>query len=957
MASYQGSLDKNNDPQNPINLQLVNMVMGARQQRFDYNQSQYDQALQELKLNENILIRPEDKQYFAEKTRNLIAGVNKGGTVDWANSGLTRQINSHIKQVLDDDYIIDQMGQSSKIRNFYTQVEEKRKKNPELYSDVNFNDAIKQAGLNEYMQGVDSEGNRVDSVGNLQYKDYIDAPKVLNESVAKWAKDHGYKTVIDSENKGYYFENTKREVLTKDEILNYIGTVVDPNIQGQLQINARSTFGNMGDKEFNDYFKQRYEFDNKKDEVELAKQKALEKIATGADVETVKNNISALNSKIQTRKEKIQQGTFSRNEQYSAYQKDLFNNIADSYDRNTITDIDYNTIPLEIAKFEFDKEYKIEKLRLDKLALDKKNSAGQSTDVGTPLPEVPNQDENKKDDLTQIRESFMTTQAQLRSTLENEDEEYRALQSKEAKDAYLIEIVKNGGKINPKTQKPLKMSVINAAANHKSNYEAYSTYQNEIIKTIGNNVVEAFNDLQKGVVNGSNLKVDNLAKTMPNFAKSLKKGKDFSQLTKEEQEVARYEFVSNALKYGEVDGKEKQMYESYLTNLKKRNAKDKAFMDKAEAEDKNQSGLFSGLGDLAAGAFSIVGGSTAATAGGVWQTIFQGKRAGVEQAFEGLKGAFSGLDRVSTGLSKVINSSRDNSPIAPQDTNITELEGRDTGSGKDIWNRFTNNVGASIKKQDEGLTPYLETLPEKTSYSFSTQSDSQKETADILRQIVLKNGDVVPADGANNYDLSYDAATKKYAITYLAKSDNQKVTNPVIVDAQLMPKLITNRFYNSEKNWTTSKNNPKAKLPVYVYDPPYSATDSAQILENFNIIAPNTFSDKELYEMTYNPLFYPPKDRFDAIIKAVPEIKENEDKQKALNELVNSTFEVVPVAYPGVGFFADVYKVQGKTRTRLNKPNEVPLGEDYNPQEFLRKQVEVVGIFTNREVEAIKKAK
>src|SRR5690606_24163893 len=103
---------------------------------------------------------------------------------------------------------------------------------------------------------------------------------------------------------------------------------------------------------------------------------------------------------------------------------------------------------------------------------------------------------------------------------------------------------------------------------------------------------------------------------------------------------------------------------------------------------------------------------------------------------------------------------------------------------------------------------------------------------------------------------------------------------------------------------------------------------------------PNTFSEAEQYQLAYNPLFYPPEERYNAIVEKYPVIKEDPSKQQQLNSLVNSVIEVVPVVYPGQGFFADVYKVQGKNRTRISSPNEIFLGETYNPQDFLRKQVQ-----------------
>lgn len=947
MSNYLSAPYETNKPPQDENFQLLYKTMEMRQGKYDANKAKAEQTL--AYYGEKLKgLRGEDNEYIAAKLNDLSSTIKEAG--DLSLSSNSDNIMSRIGAVAKDPIVESAVVNRVKFDNLNKEYAERVKKGDGSANEINYLDALKQGGYEDYMNG------KTNSLGNLSYKSYIDVPKVVNELTSEWATKHGYKTVFDSKNGGYYFQNTEREVLTKDEILNFIGSVVDPSMQSQIEINARATFGNMKDADYNQYFTQRYTQENEMDVMELAKQQALQKSVSGQEAEIVQSNINILESRIGERKQKIANGTFDKSEQYSAYRKDLFSKIASNYERDNIVDIEYDTTPLEIAKFELDKTYKAEDIRIkqETLQLEKTAATQANMPAGTALPEVSDSDEEtKEDDFTQIRTSFIDTQSQLRAALERDDPAYRAKESKEAKDAYLLQIIKSGGKINPNSQEPLSISVVNAVNNHKSNYEAYVGYKKGVYKEMDVSIVDAYEDLRQGIKNKSDLNVDNLAITMPNFAKALKSGKEFSKLTEEEKDLARYEFTSNALKYGTGnEPREKELYEMYLQSLNTRNRKNPQFKTKTTEADQKV-GFLSGIKDAVSSPLKTTLSLVSAVAGGAWQSVFQGREAGKKAFNSNFADAAMSIGESLTGGGQLVRVARDITPFGGQDTNITELEGRDTSSGTDVWDKFKGKIRASVDSQNLAIKPYTKNIPAKTSYSFSTEDKSQEGVAEVLRQVVIKNGGVLPSDGSNNYDLSYNARTKQYSVSYISKVEQSKIKTPLVVDEALMPKVIRDSMNTSQENWNTSKNNSKAKLPVFVYSPPFSESQTARTIENFNKIAPNTFSEQEQYKMTYNPLFLPPQARYEAISELYPIIKENQEMQEQLNSLINSTIEVVPVVSPGVGFFADVYKVQGNKRVKLNKGNDVPLGETYDPQDFLRKQLMIVGDYTNKEIEKI----
>ncbi len=72
MASYASIVENVPEYINPINFDLLGKVMGAKQARFDQNLAQTEQVMAELKLQENLLLRDEDKQAFVSKVQGLV---------------------------------------------------------------------------------------------------------------------------------------------------------------------------------------------------------------------------------------------------------------------------------------------------------------------------------------------------------------------------------------------------------------------------------------------------------------------------------------------------------------------------------------------------------------------------------------------------------------------------------------------------------------------------------------------------------------------------------------------------------------------------------------------------------------------------------------------------------------------------------------------------------------------
>ena len=240
MASYLSTPDTPQEYQSPINLNLLNQALSVNQGKYDNGLQKYNNNLAQLKVQENLLLRQEDKDRFAQNVQGLIDEVNKSGKINWAKSGLTNKINAYTNMAID-DYTLDQIGISQSIRNFDAEIKKKRENNDGSYSDVNYAFAQEQAGIANYLQGKDAQGNKVDKIGALQYTNYIDVNKSALEKAKAFKELKGEETVeipfTDSDGVRRT-KTTSVKGLTESEILAYMPQILSPQEGKQLQING-----------------------------------------------------------------------------------------------------------------------------------------------------------------------------------------------------------------------------------------------------------------------------------------------------------------------------------------------------------------------------------------------------------------------------------------------------------------------------------------------------------------------------------------------------------------------------------------------------------------------------------------------------------------------------------------------------------------------------------------------
>lgn len=235
MASYLSEAAQFNTPQAPGDLNLINQTLAINQQKYDLGEQAYRDNLSQLKVQEGLLLRPEDRDRFARNVQGLIDEVNsKESGINWAQRGLTNKINSYTKQALD-DYTIEQIGISQQIRTFQATGAEKQKKNDGTYADQNYAYAQDQAGVKDYLLG------KTDSIGNLQYTNYTDYHKELKDIAENLDKyDHNVKQQV-RDGKGYFITREGKE-LTAQDLKQKTYMLLSDGAKKQMQIDGYATY-------------------------------------------------------------------------------------------------------------------------------------------------------------------------------------------------------------------------------------------------------------------------------------------------------------------------------------------------------------------------------------------------------------------------------------------------------------------------------------------------------------------------------------------------------------------------------------------------------------------------------------------------------------------------------------------------------------------------------------------
>ncbi|AGO47573.1 structural protein [Cellulophaga phage phi17:2_18] len=245
MANYTSNLIRRQQTQKPLNTEAIGFVLQSKENKWNANQAKIDEKLSQLGSIQ--LVRDQDKEHLVKNVEKLLGSIENAGKLDYSSDSVSRSLETALTGSID-DHLINQVGISRQIGKFQSGVQELSKKDPDSFSNINYQYAKDKAGLDAYMRGD------TDEIGALEYSPYVN----VNEELTKRLKDavsiKGGKRVvqtrdIDGSLSGVPGTIIERSIegLTQEEIASMLPTFMDGKMQKQLEIDGHFTFN--GDDE------------------------------------------------------------------------------------------------------------------------------------------------------------------------------------------------------------------------------------------------------------------------------------------------------------------------------------------------------------------------------------------------------------------------------------------------------------------------------------------------------------------------------------------------------------------------------------------------------------------------------------------------------------------------------------------------------------------------------------
>jgi hypothetical protein len=941
MANFLSEKQQYNKIIDPVNINLVNTVLSAKQGKFDQGVAAIDSALGELGRIDGMLLRDKDREYLANNVKSLLDVVNNSGKLDLSKSGVTRNIQSQIKSALDST-VINAVAQSSKIRTFQSEIADKQKNKPELYSDDNYQYALKNAGVQSYLNGETEE------VGTLRYDDYIDAQKVLDESVAKWAKDFGYKTEFKSgDTSQLIYANEEKKVLSKNDIINKLKTSLDPKISKQLQINSDAYYSKRPEGQIltdatNYYNKQNSEIDVKLLGIKAEKTSA----STSRKVE-LENDEKYYTDLKKENSKKLEDKDFDNiYQKYEIYTTNLFDNIADNYDRDEVVDIKYNDSNLKIAQFNSDIEYKQATLRQGQERIDIAKQQARAADTanmivsGGSITDTPDQTAGEKTNSQKALEKHNSDFNELKAVLEASDENFRDLNTEQQKEDYIKNLASvkgsvsiNNDSLNPEAREKLEV--------YKNSLNVIKSTRQNIANKVGNSIIENYNNLL-----GSSTNFSNLAKTAPLAANAASKGVPLTKLPKADVAAIKHEIAVNSLNFdGTLSPEERSTLKTYVRNLEQQPYLTPAQSKAMRSKDKDEVGYFAGTGDLISGTLKAWGSSLVYGGERFINSVTNNssKNVQAEQDYKNRNKTI--VNQLNRGWDRM-EKSRLDKDITSEDTNYTEL---DTGDLKPtaklgFSEAVKNAIRNATTNSEDSYKKIVQDTKNLRSISFNPENKSQAGiTQAIKTQLSAVSETPVEIEKGSIFETVLASDGKNINITYIPKGETEKVVRTI--PAESLPVLsqdLTDKsvpFINSKLN----RNAPPRRL---TYETPRDSKSREDLLYNiYNMYGEQILPQKELIKQVQTGQDIPTQIEMRAIAEKTPP-----EVATQINKLAEEVFDVIWTP-TGSGWRATAVDSNNNPITLEGRQVEKVIPRDYNEGAM---KLEAMGLINQYKVLKIK---
>lgn len=519
----------------PIDMRQVETTLAVKDAKYQANVVKIESQIEAMG---NVpLLRDKDKQMLADNMKTITSQINQMSKMQLSRGTASLETGKAIKSAVT-PYLADQMALARGFQEDQKMINEKRQKHPELYSDVNYTDALEQSGINAYMAG------ETDSFSRLQYSDAYDMGK-LDEKVQKWAKDFGRTTSFDSQTQGGITTITKFQDLSASDIQAFIehSITADPQLARQLQINSRQNYKGLSDEQFKSEYLSviKSNVENNSAHIKSLRTQlgnysegSQERKYLQSQIEVYENRNSEYQKEVDGRIPFNRQSA-----QAKSYMTDFIGGYVNTYAKRSIIDVDQNTYAFDIA-------YKQEDLNLkkQKFAFEvEKDLREQKAEALAGLPfETPSPLQDKDASVFAQKEaSYKSAKLEVSNALMS-DPEYASANAQDREAIYQASL-KNSDSLDVTSGK-YSAETIQKLQKAKAEKEALDKYG----ISVANYWKPRFEELYNGIAGGVNkdLNINNLAITMPFTANLIKSGKtDMTKLTTQQKEAVYAEMSEN----------------------------------------------------------------------------------------------------------------------------------------------------------------------------------------------------------------------------------------------------------------------------------------------------------------------------------------------------------------------------------------------------------------------------
>lgn len=532
MSSYLSTEYKIQAPQESVNVQLVGGVLNKLQNKYDVNKSLIEQTIAKYEMLRGL--SDSDNAYIASVVKEAEASQENYSKLngDLSRSSVVDTMQSVWKGVYNDPIVKNAVMQKAKYDNYNLQVDEIKKKKLKLYSNMNYQDSLEQAGLDKYMKG------EVKTLGNLQYNEYVNLPEKLNKKADEYAKSMGFERIMGSNEKDYYYEDIKGKKVTKEEIYSKLESELDEKDKVQLQINTRQSLGKMSQQDLDLTIAPIVT--NNLIETKAKKAQLEAKLASATSKEEQDNykmQLVGYDSKIKNYSNQLSSKKYDL---YGVYKEDFLSRVASNYDINVYTDIKRDNIKLDVLKYQFDQyKWKADYAQKEREVIAKEREVSMKEAELKALTEPtiiekPKTDEEAKKPATErLNEQLKSADAGLDKYLTDNIAGYKEKSANE----------KFEYKRSLKTGDPsLPIEAQNLIKNYSQALEGTVSIIKDNTEKLKSSTAIFFNGI-------TGAKINNLAGEMPYTVSLLKQKKKFEDLTETQKAGVMLETGSNTARH------------------------------------------------------------------------------------------------------------------------------------------------------------------------------------------------------------------------------------------------------------------------------------------------------------------------------------------------------------------------------------------------------------------------